>query len=38
MRDAGFDRLALVRVGDDQHGFFKFWDTELRTALSDALD
>ena len=32
--DAGFDRVAFVQVGDDQDGFFRFWESELRGRLS----
>ena len=35
MRDAGFDRLAFVQVGPDQDGFFRFWNDELRDALTE---
>ena len=34
--DAGFDRLALLQVGDDQDGFFEFWRSSLQPALRDA--
>jgi G6PDH family F420-dependent oxidoreductase len=34
--DAGFDRIAFVQVGDDQDGFLRFWDGELRAALGSA--
>lgn len=30
---AGFDKLAFVQVGDDQHGFFEFWTKELAPVL-----
>jgi G6PDH family F420-dependent oxidoreductase len=33
--DAGFDRLAFVQIGDDQDGFFDFWTSELRAAVSE---
>ncbi|MCU1391909.1 MAG: F420-dependent oxidoreductase, family [Ilumatobacteraceae bacterium] len=32
-RDAGFDRVALVQVGDAQQQFFDFWSSQLRDAL-----
>jgi G6PDH family F420-dependent oxidoreductase len=32
--DAGFDEVYLSQIGPDQDGFFRFWDTELREALS----
>ncbi len=35
--DAGFDRVALVQVGDDQDGFFEFWRSTLRPELESAL-
>ena len=31
--EAGFDKIALVQVGDDQQSFFDFWNRELREAL-----
>lgn len=31
--DAGFDRVALVQVGDDHEGFFRFFTDELRPRL-----
>ena len=31
--DAGFDRVALYQIGDDQEGFFRFWEQELRPQL-----
>ena len=33
--DAGFTHVYLQQVGPDQDGFFRFWEDELRTALSD---
>jgi G6PDH family F420-dependent oxidoreductase len=30
---AGFERVAFVQIGDDQDGFFRFWQDELRPAL-----
>jgi G6PDH family F420-dependent oxidoreductase len=30
---AGFDRVAFVQIGDDQDGFFRFWQDELQPAL-----
>jgi G6PDH family F420-dependent oxidoreductase len=34
--DAGFGRVAFVQVGDDQEGFFRFWERELRGRLGAA--
>lgn len=34
--DAGFTRMALVQVGEDQDGFFEFWESTLRPALDEA--
>jgi G6PDH family F420-dependent oxidoreductase len=31
--DAGFDRIALVQIGDEQSDFFDFWSKELEPAL-----
>ena len=31
--DAGYDHLYFHQVGDDQEGFFRFWESELRDAL-----
>jgi coenzyme F420-dependent glucose-6-phosphate dehydrogenase len=31
--DAGYTHLYLQQVGDDQEGFFRFWEEELRSAL-----
>jgi G6PDH family F420-dependent oxidoreductase len=31
--DAGFQKVALLQIGDDQDGFFDFWDAELRDAV-----
>lgn len=28
--DAGFERIAFVQIGDDQEGFFRFWESDLR--------
>jgi G6PDH family F420-dependent oxidoreductase len=33
-QDAGFTKIAFVQVGDDQDGFFRFWDQDLRPALA----
>jgi G6PDH family F420-dependent oxidoreductase len=33
-QDAGYDHLAFVQVGPDQERFFRFWEEELRPALS----
>jgi hypothetical protein len=35
MVDGGFDQLAFVQVGEDQDGFFRFWNDELRPALAE---
>ncbi len=35
MVDAGFDQLAFVQIGDDQDGFFRFWEHELQPALAE---
>lgn len=32
--EAGFDEVFLSQIGPDQEGFFRFWDNELRDALS----
>jgi G6PDH family F420-dependent oxidoreductase len=32
--DAGYDRVAVVQCGDDQEGFLRFWEKELRPLLS----
>lgn len=34
--DAGFDHLALVGIGDDQAGFTRFFQNELKPALQDS--
>ena len=31
--DAGYDHLYFHQIGDDQEGFFRFWESELRGAL-----
>jgi G6PDH family F420-dependent oxidoreductase len=31
--DAGYDHLYFHQVGPDQAGFFRFWESSLRTAL-----
>jgi hypothetical protein len=31
--DAGYDHLYFHQIGDDQAGFFRFWEDELRGAL-----
>ena len=31
--DAGFDRICLVGIGDDQDGFLRFWSDELQPRL-----
>jgi G6PDH family F420-dependent oxidoreductase len=32
--DAGFDEVYLSQIGPDQQGFFRFWEQELKQALS----
>jgi G6PDH family F420-dependent oxidoreductase len=32
--DAGFDEIYISQIGHDQEGFFRFWDNELRDAVS----
>jgi G6PDH family F420-dependent oxidoreductase len=31
--DAGFDKVYVAQVGDDQDGFFRFWTKELKSRL-----
>jgi G6PDH family F420-dependent oxidoreductase len=31
--DAGFTKIAFLQIGDDQAGFFDFWNRELKGAL-----
>jgi G6PDH family F420-dependent oxidoreductase len=31
--DAGYEQIAFLQVGDDQEGFFRFWESELRGRL-----
>jgi G6PDH family F420-dependent oxidoreductase len=31
--DAGFEKVALLQFGDDQDGFLRFWERELRPRL-----
>lgn len=31
--DAGFDKLAIVPIGDDLSGTLDFWETEVRPNL-----
>jgi hypothetical protein len=31
--DAGFERIAVVQVGDDQEGFLRFWTNEVLPRL-----
>src|SRR4051794_28989561 len=31
--DAGYDHLYFHQIGDDQEGFVRYWETELRAAL-----
>lgn len=33
--DAGYDRIAFLQLGDDQEGFFRFWERELAPRLAD---
>jgi G6PDH family F420-dependent oxidoreductase len=35
-RDAGYDKIAFVQVGEDQPAFFDFWIDELQDALTGA--
>lgn len=32
--DAGFERIAFVQIGDEQDGFLRFWESELRGRLT----
>jgi len=32
--DAGYDHLYFHQIGDEQEGFFRYWESELRPALS----
>jgi G6PDH family F420-dependent oxidoreductase len=32
--EAGYDHLYFHQIGEDQDGFFRFWESELRGALS----
>ncbi len=32
--DAGFDHVAILQTGGDQEGFLRFWQEELRPALT----
>jgi hypothetical protein len=32
---AGYDNIALVQIGEDQDGFFRFWQDELGPALHE---
>jgi G6PDH family F420-dependent oxidoreductase len=34
-QDAGFDRLYINQIGDDQHAFFDFFTAELAPALTE---
>ncbi len=34
--DAGYDHVAVVQAGDDQAGFLRFWQQELRPRLAGA--
>jgi len=31
--DVGYDHLYFHQIGDDQEGFFRFWESELQSAL-----
>jgi coenzyme F420-dependent glucose-6-phosphate dehydrogenase len=33
--DAGYDHLYFHQIGPDQHGFLKFWSSELQPALAE---
>jgi hypothetical protein len=35
--DAGFERVALLQIGDDQEGFFRFWEDELQPHIARSL-
>jgi hypothetical protein len=30
---AGYDRVAFLQIGDDQDGFFRFWQDQLQPAV-----
>ncbi|HEY3671677.1 MAG TPA: TIGR03557 family F420-dependent LLM class oxidoreductase [Acidimicrobiia bacterium] len=32
--EAGYDHLYFHQIGDDQEGFFRFWDSELHASLT----
>ena len=32
---AGYDNIALVQIGEDQDGFFRFWKEELAGRVRD---
>jgi coenzyme F420-dependent glucose-6-phosphate dehydrogenase len=32
--DAGYDHLYFHQIGDDQEGFFRFWESELHPSLT----
>ncbi len=32
--DAGFDHVAILQAGDDQEGFLRFWEEDLRPLLT----
>jgi coenzyme F420-dependent glucose-6-phosphate dehydrogenase len=32
--EAGYDHLYFHQIGDDQDGFFRFWESELRDSLT----
>jgi hypothetical protein len=34
--DVGYDHVYYHQVGPDQDGFFRFWERELRAALTEA--
>ena len=33
--DAGYDHLYFHQIGPDQEGFFRFWEAELQSAVSE---
>ena len=35
--DAGYDHLYFHQIGEDQEGFFRYWERELRDALTEVV-
>jgi hypothetical protein len=33
--DAGYDHVYFHQIGDDQEGFFHYWERELRDVLTE---